>query len=116
MKQVESNRLIAEFMGLEPMTLSETNQKCLNPKHNDGTISPIQFHSSWDWLMPVVDKIEDIECEEVSTDIVGQHLFDVEIRQNVCIIHGTDIEESSGSKLHCVYNAVVSFIRWYNAI
>jgi len=31
--------------------------KCYSPKYNDGTIAPMQFDRSWDWLMPVVIKI-----------------------------------------------------------
>jgi hypothetical protein len=50
-----SNRLIAEFMGYEV-----NHNKCYSPKYNDGTIAPMQFHKSWDWLMPVVEKIESL--------------------------------------------------------
>ena len=31
--------------------------KCYSPKYNDGTIAPMQFDISWDWLMPVIAKI-----------------------------------------------------------
>ena len=64
--------------------------------------------------MPVVEKIEDIECKETSTDLVGYHLYDIEIRQNVTTIHGTNIEETVGDKLFNTYQAVVEFIKEYN--
>ena len=51
----ENNKLIAEFMGY-----NVKNNKCYSPKYNDGTISPMQFHKSWDWLIPVVKKIESL--------------------------------------------------------
>ena len=47
-----SNKLIAEFMGYEVRFIN----KCYSPKYNNGTIEPMQFHTSWDWLMPVVQK------------------------------------------------------------
>ena len=47
----QNNKLIAEFMGYEVK-----HNKCYSPKYNDGTIAPMQFHTSWDWLMPVVQK------------------------------------------------------------
>ena len=47
MHSVDANRLIAEFMGYEVK-----HNKCYSPKYNDGTIAPMQFDTSWDWLMP----------------------------------------------------------------
>jgi len=51
---MKNNKLIAEFMGYEVK-----HGKCYSPKYNDGTIAPMQFDGSWDWLMPVVRKLED---------------------------------------------------------
>jgi len=53
MNTQESNKLIAEFMGYEVK-----HNKCYSPKYNDGTIAPMQFHKSWDWLRPVMVKID----------------------------------------------------------
>ena len=56
----KDNKLIAEFMGYEVK-----HNKCYSPKYNDGTIAPMQFHKSWDWLMPVISKItKDERCVE----------------------------------------------------
>jgi hypothetical protein len=41
-------------------------------------------------------------------------LYDIEIRQNVTTIHGTNIEETVGDKLFNTYQAVVEFIKEYN--
>ena len=51
----KNNKLIAEFMGYEVK-----HGKCYSPKYNDGTIAPMQFDKSWDWLMPVIEKIESL--------------------------------------------------------
>ena len=62
---MESNKLIAEFMGME------------NERHSDGRYlfttdidelkgadtrfwEQLYFHVSWDWLIPVVEKIESL--------------------------------------------------------
>ncbi len=77
----EKNKLIAEFMelplvpcniGTEDGVVTEGYQ---HPKVNRPcTIDGLQYKYSWDWLMPVVEKIEDIECKETSTDLVGYQL------------------------------------------
>ena len=84
---MKSNKLIAEFMGYEV-----NHNKCYSPKYNDGTIAPMQFHKSWDWLMPVVKKIEDYLSDNVGK--VGY--FD---------------ECLSSNDLNTRYKAVVEFIK-----
>jgi len=68
------------------------HNKCYSPKYNDGTIAPMQFHKSWDWLMPVVKKIEDYLSDNVGK--VGY--FD---------------ECLSSNDLNTRYQAVVEFIK-----
>ena len=53
---MNNNKLVAEFMRYEVK-----HGKCYSPKYNDGTIAPMQFDRSWDWLMPVVDKIYQLD-------------------------------------------------------
>ena len=84
---MKSNKLIAEFIGYEV-----NHNKCYSPKYNDGTIAPMQFHKSWDWLMPVVKKIEDYLSDNVGK--VGY--FD---------------ECLSSNDLNTRYQAVVEFIK-----
>ena len=55
---MKDNELIAEFMGYEVK-----HGKCYSPKYNDGTIAPMQFDRSWDWLMPVVQKIYQLDSD-----------------------------------------------------
>jgi len=54
MNIIESNKLIAEFMGGEN-TYHKGHYIC----HNGIATLPedMRFHFSWEWLMPVVDKI-----------------------------------------------------------
>jgi len=56
---MEDNKLIAEFMGVKP-TKSELGRKIYYDSHEDKYVGlDLQYDTSWDWLMPVVRKIED---------------------------------------------------------
>jgi len=109
---IKYNILIAIFMGAKYLELGDIYEL------NDGTIlgneETLQYHSSYDWLMPVVEKIESLD-------------FNVKIkshRQNnklshYCIIDHYLKNKSLGcyddeKKLKAIYKAVVEFIKWYN--
>jgi len=67
--------------------------KCYSPKYKDGTIAPMQFDISWDWLMPVVNKCYTSNMQHPNDDIT-QGLIDVDIK--------------------ATYQAAVEFIKEYN--
>ena len=80
MNTQENNKLIAEFMGVG--------------KHYEAQSSNMfnQYHTDWNRLMPVVQKIEQ-DCEGVPQEMLNISLY-------------SDINE--------VYKAVVKFINQYN--
>lgn len=86
---MKNNKLIAEFMGYEVK-----HGKCYSPKYKDGTIAPMQYHISWDWLMPVAKKCINPEVNTEGWDNLAVAL-------TTC-----NIDE--------VYEAVVEFIKEYN--
>ena len=96
MKPSENNRLIAEFMDYPDLG-------------TEGDFSYLKYHEYWNWLMPVVEKIENFGYEFI-------------IVQSRCYVkHNTDhsVEElfhieTIGSKLDATYKAVVEFIKKYN--
>lgn len=72
--------------------------------------SPV-YHKSWDWLMPVVEKIEMLDCvlavtistNEVTIESMNEEFTFIEV------IRWEDKDSIRG-----VYKAVVEFIEWYN--
>jgi len=112
---MQQNKLIAEFMGITPNEAGVYHVS----KHKGYDVENLNYHTSWDWLMPVVEKIENLnfEIDGVITSA------DVHIVYGDCRIvdedgnglfefysHSTD----SGDKLGATYKAVVEFIKWYN--
>ena len=73
---MNDNKLIAEFMGVNVITLDDV-RKNKNPYFSsaDGYLEDdLKYHTSWDWLMPVVEKIE-TECEGVPHQLMHLSLF-----------------------------------------
>ena len=98
----KTNKLIAEFMG---MTYYIPNDDSLMvEKAPIGSfITPtesLKYHESWDWLMPVVQKIGD-EYLNTPFDETYSHL--TEQYENIWTLEDT-------------YNAVVEFIKDQNTI
>ena len=78
----------------------------------------LQYHTSWDWLMPVVEEIEEIAMEEVE-GVYKVHRFCVNFNFTQAEI--TDMSTGvivgygdAGKKLDSTYLAVVEFIKWHN--
>ena len=111
MDTIESNKLIAEFMGIKllntygqyafPKSLpqfkhSDHSEWCNETKdnlHYPLSASLMDYHNSWDWLMPVIEKI-------LKTKTYG------EMRHKVFMSIKPDINHT--------YKAVVEFIKYYN--
>lgn len=114
---IEGNKLIAEFIGVKKMGNSlyyvpehellqrvRYSNECEEVSLFDER--ELKYHNSWDWLMPVVEKIENSGHETM-----------VQISANYCTIdnlNGLRIEKQSDSKLDSVYLACVEFIEWDN--
>jgi hypothetical protein len=86
-----SNKLIAEFMGYESYEYRGYTMFVFE-ENNHRTDVDLHYHTSWNWLMPVVEEIDHLQFEEV-----------VEIE--------TGLKMRS---LSATYNAVVEFIKQQN--
>ena len=112
MKTIETNKLIAEFMGGTlssvpnlinlPQTRGDANihsvkgsEMLPNGTYSVHRLNELKYHSSWDWLMPVVSKCREESNEEDS--------------------HWEAIYYSlEGCDINVTYHAVLGFIKQYN--
>jgi len=87
-------------------------------------LDDLRYHESWDWLMSVVEKIENSVTpigESIEFGSEGIHI-DIIIDHDCCRIVDEDragyYDKTSyvkGSKIDAVLEAVTEFIKWYNA-
>lgn len=96
---MKDNKLIADFMGYTP---HPEDERFLENKNEFGkgiidTEEGMAYHTSWDWLMPVVQK-----CRSDDQNLVG-----IDNWSEICLV----LEECN---LHDTYQAVVEFINGYN--
>lgn len=166
MKTIEQqNAMIAEFMGAkwinEPYKAKKDDTEltdfwhwskpdngypynmCMNPPTSMSTaymMGNFLYHTSWDWLMPVVEKIEVLEVpipEKYKRGFLkdathGAIIFDTsfDCREKFIGWHSAVSIELSNpfifdslntetpkykTKIEATYNAVCQFIEWYNA-
>ena len=67
---MKDNKLIAEFMGMTEDSNDKSVMIQITPQGNEVVpIESMEYHKSWDWLMPVVDKIEGTETENGYYDV-----------------------------------------------
>ena len=115
----ENNQLIAEFMGVFDKILSTGNIHSWSdaPYYyttedtREKVIKNISKYSKyskdWNWLMQVVNKIENMGNDVLITSNYvqityneGENFINLELKGNIM--------------LEAVYNACVEFIKWYN--
>ena len=112
---IEGNKLIAEFMGWSKSPYEHLPNKMY--KDDKGIhVDQLKYNSSWDWLMPVVEKVEEFGYPT----LVKSDYYRKKLDYEVCIFQkGTGellIENDFGgqTKIMTTWRAVVEFIRWYN--
>ena len=120
----ENNKLIAEFMGMSNVKEDNGRFSGNNCGHEysammgDNEIPMIhteckpditelaKYHASWDWLMPVVKKIDEVGF---TVD------FQVSEPNSICGVSGFGYSNTEKGKFkEATYKAVVAFIKWYN--
>jgi hypothetical protein len=135
---MEENKLIAEFMGFRKVScIRSENGKYFDYSLPDGFdlileeeieiesqlgwglvskdtvfISDLIFHSDWNWLMAVVDKIESF----VDDDKCAKYNFIIEQSFVEIIDNNTSdtiVETDEETKMKSIYQAVIKFIKWY---
>lgn len=124
----ENNLLIAEFLGLRECARCEDCGSFYANAFGEFTESGVSiyhpkemnYHSRWNWLMTLVEKVESIKDET-------HGYFGVHISSNSCTIQGTNFRSDKisnppvyfdsntlESKLDSTYYTIINFIKWYN--
>jgi len=104
---IEGNRLIAEFDGYKFEYHDVFGNPCLEPylwKEGMWTrIGSLKYHSSWDWLIPCINKITSMkEYWSKYIDYTSSIVSEGGIYINTQFIENT-------------WQEVVDFIQWYNS-
>lgn len=118
----QGNVVIAKFLGWTPKERfhylrNKTVIEWENCPYEYIEVGTEQFHTSWDWLMPVVEKIETISTDEIksisfSLDSRGWSAWiknrsgDQNMPQWYC-------DNDTIPKLESIWQACINFINWY---
>jgi hypothetical protein len=119
---LEGNKLIAEFMGMKQgKDFADFNgrwsgdwfdaKNAINGCRNE----ILSFHSDWNWLMPVIEKIEILGYV---TEISGNRERSF---ASIGIENTNEYPSRIGygmeflKKIDATYYAVIQFINWYNS-
>tara|TARA_R110000787_G_scaffold26805_1_gene74797 strand:- start:234 stop:575 length:342 start_codon:yes stop_codon:yes gene_type:complete len=107
---MKDNKLIAEFMEFhrdtEDLYLIDNYNLRSENQFQATYVREMKFHQSWDWLMPVVEKIESDERYDVDILQYGTRIRD---NQKEIVTNVADI--SFNSKIDHTYDAVVRFLK-----
>lgn len=110
----ENNRLIADFMDWKHSS---------DPDFDNWEMSLLKYHSSWDWLMPAVEKIEKTKTFDNDEGYENvEQCWRVNIFSGDCVISyasnfygwSEKFYGNDSTILGTVYDAVIQFIQWYN--
>lgn len=101
--QTESNKLIAEFIGLVDSGFERKN-KFNSETREEFTLDELKYHISWDWLMPVIKKIDSYANEKMTFAEYDDYRS----------TNWRMIDNPSKYDISNVHKQVVQFIQWYN--
>lgn len=111
MDTTTGNKLIAEFMKwtVEPgMEKEDDPYYNFNNGWNMILLSDMKYHSDWNWIMPVVEKIEALGYV---CNIDKSRTFISALLDNKSFYSGRVGDET---KLDTLWQCVTQFIQWYN--
>jgi len=109
---MKDNKLIAEFMDWKlqdnPKERWHNSYRTSNGiLHKNTNTDPLLFHSSWDWMMPVVEKIEMLGYT------FEKNYQPIDKDWQCLIVKGLDIlhQEFDESSIKATHYVVVDFIK-----
>lgn len=108
-KILKGNELIARFMGWKEIDPNTEDGQFIHDNFPDlEKPSEMKYHFSYDWIMKVVEKIEDSLPEGSECIIVN----------TTCVIddyaNGVSFSATENTKIEAIFCAVCEYITWYN--
>ncbi len=95
---------------IEQETTIEGNNCEILEEQDSCSPDAMKFHTSWEWLMPVVEKIENFHPYQ--DFIIGGNRAILESYSSVEELYSGIFD--GDSKIEATYKAVIAFIGWYN--
>ncbi len=112
MSTTDNNKLLAEFMGKKELITESQFLAMEHKAHNPTIIEYLRYDTDWNWLMQVVEKIEDIESIDVDILSHGTRIY--EWRSGGRVIADNCADISFNKKIEHTYDSVIKFVKWYN--
>lgn len=125
MTTTEKNILIAEFMGYEIQ--KDPTERFFGRYKTPITKvwvkeNELSFDSDWNWLMQVVEKIDELKTPITNNpNLIGKfedYQLEISNKHVVIYAHGEVTKDitytKESTKIESVYNACFVFIKWYN--
>ncbi|MFA5398779.1 MAG: hypothetical protein WC346_22385 [Methanogenium sp.] len=111
---LKNNKLIAEFMGHYHSKKGFLHFKeGFSNSYVENNLQDIKYHSSWDWLMPVVIKIGKVHYGPEREFLISSSLKIIN-DVSVSVFHNGFAPFNIMNTLEDVYKGVVEYIKWYN--
>ena len=119
---IENNKLIAEFLVNNEGNLVKIRDGVYSTiddnevPDDDLTINDLKFHSDWNWLMKVVEKIHSMQSYGVLINPNGTYIQDEDDKVICMTFKNEEVngEIISSSNIEATFNCCVEFVRWYN--
>ena len=129
---IEGNKVIVTFMTDDLGVLSRDLKK-------SGTVESLHYHDEWDWIMPVVEKLEKLSVkwsispykeDGYTKGTKYSHWYEINIRANCCDVYeymamvnprliylphnDPYFKFKNNTKIYAIWLTCIEFIKWYN--
>lgn len=114
---IENNKLLAEFMGWEFGRYEHLPNKCYKGVFNSAEemgqhLDQMRYDSDWNWLMEVVEKINNLHIKGSPEIRIGKFFTEVFFDGKFSVFHIT----KTVNKIQTVYFSCLEFIKWHNEL
>ena len=106
---VENNKLIAEFLGYSQPHPDYKNTSYWYKK-GEAPLVFLSFHSNWDWLMRVVEKIESLGYTVTIAGVMCKVTKVLDLENSIV----SYVLGDKSRKLELIYTTMVEFVKWHN--